>query len=268
MMKNKFLSQGNKKECNGCGVCTLVCPKKCIHMLEDKEGFLYPVIDKKECIHCNRCKNICSNYNMNEKLGNAYMAMNTSELDRQNSASGGMFIILAKYVINNRRSSIYDNNLIVKHEFAETIDKCKNFMGSKYVRSNIDGIYIKIEQLLKNNRYVLFSGTPCQVSGLKTYLRKDYDKLITCDVICHANPSPKVFEKYKNELEKCKNKKIKNIAFRSKENGWANSTPIVEYEDGQKEEGVFMMVSLLNYLIDHLVILANLYQLKEFQILQ
>lgn len=238
-MENKYLLYGNKKDCNGCGACALVCPKKCIHMMEDEEGFLYPVIDEKECIHCNRCKNICSNYNMNEKLGKAYMAMNTSELDRQNSASGGMFIILAKYVINHGGvvcGAKYDENLIVKHDFAETIEQCKDFMGSKYARSKIDGIYVKIEQFLKNNRYVLFSGTPCQVAGLKTYLRKDYDKLITCDVICHANPSPKVFEKYKSELERNKNKKVTNIAFRSKENGWANSIPIIEYEDGQKEE--------------------------------
>lgn len=238
-MENKYLLYGNKKDCNGCGVCTLVCPKKCIHMKEDEEGFFYPVIDEKECIHCNRCKNICSNYNLNEELGKAYMAINTSEVERKNSASGGMFILLAKYVINHGGvvSGVkYDENLVAKHDFAETIEQCKDFMGSKYTRSKIDGIYPKVKEILEGNRYVLFTGTPCQIAGLKTYLQRDYEKLITCEIICHANPSPKVFEKYKKQLEKIKNKKIINIAFRSKENGWKNSIPIIEYEDGEKEE--------------------------------
>lgn len=238
-MKNRYLLYGEKKDCNGCGACALVCPKKCIHMVEDKEGFFYPVIDEERCIHCGKCKNLCSNYNVNKKLGKAYMAINNSELDRRNSSSGGMFILLARYVINHGGvvcGAKYDENLVVKHDFAETIERCKEFMGSKYSRSKMEGIYERIKQILEDNRYVLFTGTPCQVAGLKTYLKIDYEKLITCDIVCHANPSPKVFEKYKMELEKTKGVKIKSIVFRSKENGWDNSMPIIEYENGEKEE--------------------------------
>lgn len=238
-MKNLYLEKRDKKDCNGCGACTLVCPKKCIHMEQDEEGFFYPVIDEKECIKCNRCKNICSNYNLQEERGQAYIAFNNNEEERINSASGGMYYILAKYVIEKHGVVFgvkYDENLIARHDYAENLEECKKFMGSKYVRSDIEGIYQKVKEFLDNDRYVLFTGTPCQNNGLKTYLNKEYEKLILCDIICHANPSPKVLDKYINEIEESKHIKVKNISFRSKENGWSNSTPIIEFETGEKEE--------------------------------
>ena len=239
-MENLYLKYKNKNACNGCGACIYVCPKHCISMKEDEEGFLYPVIDEEKCIHCNKCKNVCSNYNVSKsELNDAYIAINKNEEERKMSASGGMFYILAKYTINKGGVVFgvkYDKNLNAVHDFAITLDKCQEFMGSKYVRSKNDGIYEKVLQLLLEDKYVLFTGTPCQISGLKTFLNKDYEKLITCEIICHANPSPKVFNEYKKELELKNNAKIKNIAFRSKKNGWSNSTPIIEFENGEEIE--------------------------------
>lgn len=239
-MENKYLKYGNKYDCNGCGICALVCPKKCIHMKQDNEGFYYPVIDEEKCVHCNRCKNICSNdKNIDNYNRQAYIAINNNYVEREKSASGGMFIILAKYVIDKNGVVFgvkYDKNLNVVHDEAATLEECEKFMGSKYVRSDCLNIYEKVKEYLNQNKWVLFTGTPCQCYALKVYLNKDYEKLITCEIICHGNPSPKVYKKYIDEKEKTKNKRIIDIKFRSKENGWNNSTPIIEYEDQSKEE--------------------------------
>ncbi len=239
-MENKYLKNGNKYDCNGCGICALVCPKGCIHMEQDSEGFYYPVIESKNCIHCNKCKNICSNNKINiEYERKAYIAINKNNNERKESASGGMFIILAKYVIEKHGVVFgvrYDKDLNVVHDEATTIDECKKFMGSKYVRSYCMDTYNKVKTYLEENKWVLFTGTPCQCYALKIYLGKEYEKLITCEIICHGNPSPKVFKKYIEEKENIKNKKIIDVKFRSKENGWSNSTPIIIYDDNTKEE--------------------------------
>ncbi len=239
-MENKYLNLRNKYDCNGCGICTLVCPKQCIHMEQDVEGFYYPVINEKECIHCNKCKNICSNFKRKISYDRqAFIAINSNEKNRSKSASGGMFIILARYVINKGGIVFgvrYDDKLNVIHDEAKTLEECEKFMGSKYVRSDCLNIYTRICEYLEQDRWVLFTGTPCQCNALKIYLGKDYEKLIICEIICHGNPSPKIFRKYIDEKEKIKNKKIIDIKFRSKENGWNNSTPIIEYFDGEKEE--------------------------------
>ena len=125
-------------------------------------------------------------------------------------------------------------SLKVQHNYAETLEDCKKFSDSKYVRSDLNDSFKQVEEFLKENRWVLFTGTSCQVQALKIYLGKEYEKLILCDIICHANPSPKVFKMYLENIEKQHRKKIKHISFRSKENGWHNQTPIIEFEDGTK----------------------------------
>ena len=237
-VENKYLLNGNKKDCNGCGICTMFCPKNCIEMKEDEEGFLYPVIDESRCIHCNRCKNICSNINPpNEYKGEAYAAVNKSDEERRNSASGGMYYILAKEII--KRNGVvfgveYTDDLKVKHNYAENLEDCKKFSDSKYVRSDLNHSFEKVKEFLDAGRWVLFTGTSCQNQALKIYLGKEYEKLILCDILCHANPSPKVYKMYLENLEKKYNKKVKHISFRTKENGWRDQTPIIEFEDNTK----------------------------------
>ena len=242
-MKNLYLETKNKKDCNGCGICTIGCPTNAIKMIEDNEGFYYPQIDEEKCINCGKCKNICSNYNNSKGNEQAYMAINKNKSELGNSASGGMFYILAKYMIEKKGVVFgveYGENHKVQHNYYETLEECKKFQGSKYVRSDIGNYYEKVKEFLKQDRYVLFTGTPCQCNALKTYLNKDYEKLIICDIICHANPSQKVFDKYIKELEEKEKKKIKKINFRDKVNGWKNSNPIIYFEDGSSiEENTF-----------------------------
>lgn len=236
-MKNKYFEKKEKNKCNGCGVCALKCPVNAIEMKADNEGFYYPQIIEERCINCNKCKNICSNYNDSNIKDNAYVAINKNINEKKRSSSGGMFFILAKYIINKNGVVYgveYGKNHKVQHNYYEKLEDCKKFQGSKYIRSDIEKIYISVENFLKQDRYVLFTGTPCQCNGLKEYLEKDYDKLLLCDVICHANPSQSVFDQYIYELEKKYNKKIKSINFRDKQNGWKSSMPTIVFKDGNK----------------------------------
>ncbi len=240
---DNYFNSGKKELCNGCGTCALRCPKNAIEMVEDGEGFLYPHINKEKCINCGLCEKVCSNFNKTGQESVAYIAINNNEKELKNASSGGMFYILAKYVIENNGvvfGVTYDKELNVIHKYAETLEDCKQFCGSKYVRSDLKNTYKEAEKFLKDGRVVLYTGTACQLSGLKSYLGKEYDNLILCDILCHANPSPKVFRLYKESLEKKYSKKVKDIKFRSKENGWRNQTPIIVFNDNNKiEENTF-----------------------------
>ncbi len=244
MKHNCYFDTKNEKDCNGCGACVLRCPVHAISFRENHEGFFYPVIDDKKCIQCGLCKRVCSNMNPTLNIPKkAYMVINQNKIELKRSASGGIFFLLAKYVIQNQGfvyGVTYDTYLKVKHDKASTIEECQKFQGSKYVRSDLKNTYPDIEQRLKEGKLVLFTGTPCQCQGLKKYLKKEYENLIVCDIICHANPSQKLFDLYIQSIEKRVHKKVKKIDFRSKVNGWNNSTPILFFEDGtQMEEDTF-----------------------------
>ena len=230
----------NKIDCNGCGACSLVCPVHCLKMEKDEEGFLYPVKDESKCIHCGKCEKACSNFNdKKEENEKAYIAINKNIEDLNKSSSGGMYLILAKYVVEQKGvifGVTYDKDLNVIHSYAENEKGIYKFCGSKYVRSDLKDSYQKAQEFLNQDRLVLFTGTACQISGLKHYLNKEYENLITCDILCHANPSPLVFDIYKRNLEKKYNKKIVNFKFRAKETGWRNQYPLVEFENGEKVE--------------------------------
>ena len=252
-MINEYLKTYNKKDCNGCTLCTIGCPTNAIKMVEDNEGFFYPEIDEEKCIKCNKCKNICSNFNDSKGTEKVYMAINKNEEELKNSASGGMFYILAKYVIEKKGVVFgveYDENLKVRHNHYETLEECKKFQGSKYLRSDIGNSYKEVEKFLKQDRYVLFTGTPCQCNALKTYLKKDYEKLIICDIVCHANPSQKVFDKYVKELEENNNKKVIDIKFRDKSTGWKSSIPVIYFEDESEIEDKIFYLSFVSELFD------------------
>jgi NAD-dependent dihydropyrimidine dehydrogenase PreA subunit len=230
----------NKSKCCGCSACVQRCPKQCISLKEDNEGFLYPEVYKETCIDCGLCEKVCPVIHQDEprKPLKVYAAKNLDEEIRKQSSSGGVFTLLAEQIIHEGGvvfGARFDGNWEVKHDFTETIEGLAPFRGSKYIQSRIEDNYIKAEEFLKQGRKVLFSGTPCQVSGLRRYLQKNYDNLLTVDIICHGVPSNKVWQKYLKEIlfkieilwdlsiDRYNYKKqIKNISFRDKRNGWKN----------------------------------------------
>lgn len=248
----------DKKLCNGCSACVFICPKNCIVMERNKEGFLYPKIDSNKCVNCGACKTLCPVANREEKKKSisAYAVINKDENIRKSSSSGGVFTELAKYVLSKNGvvfGAAFDDNFIVKHICVQNEDDLEKLRKSKYVQSQIGESYKQAKALLEQNKIVLFTGTPCQIGGLQAYLRKPYKNLITQDIICHGVPSPKVWEKY---LEKKRKKgKIKNISFKDKSTGWHSYSLTFEYENVKDSElvseNLYMRLFLKNISLRH-----------------
>jgi coenzyme F420-reducing hydrogenase beta subunit len=215
-----------KENCCGCYACYNICPKQCITMKTDNEGFCYPNINKDKCINCNLCEKVCPIINPIKRADSkkiAYAGMNKDEQVRIKSSSGGIFSILAEYVIKNNGivyGASFDEEFDIKHKRILYSKDLGLLRGSKYVQSSIGDVYQQVKNDLKNNKQVLFTGTPCQIEGLRSYLRKEYVNLITMDFICHGVPSPLVWKKYLEEMKKSKQENIKNIYFRNKDIGW------------------------------------------------
>lgn len=215
-----------KEDCCGCYACYNICPKECITMESDNEGFWYPKIDKNQCINCNLCEKVCPIINPVKRADSkkiAYAGMNKDDQIRVKSSSGGIFSILAEYIIKNNGiiyGASFDEDFNIKHKRILCNTDLDLLRGSKYVQSFIGDIYKQVKNDLESNRQVLFTGTPCQVEGLRNYLRKEYVNLITMDFICHGVPSPLVWKKYLEEMKKSKQENIKNIYFRNKDIGW------------------------------------------------
>ena len=194
-----------KYDCTGCGACHSVCPKSCILMRQDSEGFLYPVIDDISCTRCGKCKNICpANYQgAARKPLNVYAAKNMDEEIRRQSSSGGIFSLLAEHVIQEGGvvfGARFNDTWDVVHDYTETVEGLAVFRGSKYVQSVTGETYIQAKKFLKDGRKVLYSGTPCQIAGLKAFLQGDHNNLLTVDLVCHGVPSPLVWKKYLDEI--------------------------------------------------------------------
>lgn len=197
----------NKADCCGCSACVQKCPKQCISQQEDTEGFLYPVVDKEICIDCGLCEKVCPVINPYKKRASVhtYAAINKNEEVRMKSSSGGIFTLLAEMVIDQGGvvfGARFDENWQVIIDYTETKEGIAAFRESKYVQARTDETFRKCELFLKDKRKVLYSGTPCQIAGLKHFLRKEYDNLLTVDFVCHGVPSPKVWKLYLNEFTK------------------------------------------------------------------
>lgn len=218
----------DKHNCCGCSACVQRCPKQCISLIEDNEGFLYPHVDTGKCINCGLCDKVCPLITPFDKQNpiDVLAVKNRNNQERIASSSGGVFIALAKTIIAKGGlvfGAVYDDNWEVKHIYAEDIESVSLMMGSKYLQSRIDNTFAEAETYLKQGRYVLFSGTPCQITGLKKYLRKEYENLLAVDFLCHGVPSPGVWRRYLNENFSSIKSNIKNIEFRNKTlHGWKN----------------------------------------------
>lgn len=236
-----FLKSGIKSECYGCEACRNICPKGCIFMKEDEEGFHYPYIDRAKCIGCGNCIKVCphrgSVLNSNRLNGPlVYAAINLDENIRLKSSSGGMFTLLSQVIIKNGGTVYgagFDKNLNVIHKGVENLEELEGLRGSKYVQSYINNTYSEVERKLNDSNSVLFTGTPCQVYGLYSFLGKNHERLITADIICGGTPSPKVYRDYYEWMSKKFCDKIVDIFHRDKDNGWNNGyTCRVKFSNG------------------------------------
>lgn len=239
-VQKPILKIAQSPKCNGCHACMSICPKDCIKMtnISDAEGgFWYPKIDSSKCIKCRQCEKVCPVYTpikIESKLI-AYAGYNKDENIRKTSTSGGIFSAIACYVIENKGvvfGACYNKDFNVVHDYAETFEEFEKFKVSKYVQSLIGNTLKQAKSFLEQGRLVLFTGTPCQIGGLKKYLGKEYDNLITQDLICHGVPSPYIFKRYRNWKENIAGCKIKNINFRDKtHDNWGTSYIKLEYEN-------------------------------------
>lgn len=209
-----------KNKCCGCSACEVSCPKHCIEMKQDEEGFLYPQIDKHLCINCGKCRSVCPVLTKNDLRNNpdCYIAFSNNKNIRKKSSSGGLFTELAKEEIE-KGGVVYGagfNALFeVVHKSAICKEELELLRGSKYVQSQMNRTYEEVKNNIEQGRPVYFSGTPCQVAGLYSYLGGRPEKLITQDFICHGVPSPLVWKKYLETYDG-----VKSAEFRSKKYGW------------------------------------------------
>lgn len=245
----------DKTQCCGCEACVQVCPRHCILFEEDEYGFCYPHTNMETCINCGLCEKSCPVINTGTEVFpmRKVASKNRNEEQRIKSSSGGVFILLAESVI--RRGGIvfgaaFDSEWSVRHLSADTIEGVMPFLGSKYVQSKIGDSYKVTKIHLDNGREVLFSGTSCQIAGLKHYLTKDYNNLLTIEVMCHGVPSPRVWREYLDNIQQPKGAvnggnmvfsslnecpSIEAISFRDKKDGWGNYGFVVRYSSDELE---------------------------------
>ena len=227
--------------CCGCHACAQACPKNCIAMQADAEGFLHPQVDEAACIRCGRCMQVCPVLHpleSAEQLPMCYAAVNTDESVRAASSSGGIFSLLAQHVMAAGGvvygAAMSQDGRRAVHIAAQTPEQLAALRGSKYVQSEIGNCYREAEQALKQGRPVLFSGTPCQIDGLRLFLNREYESLLCVDLICHGTPAPAAWQTYLKEKEIEAGASVTAVYFRNKTSGWKNMLIALQF-DGQAQ---------------------------------
>ena len=245
LLNDKMINIADKHNCCGCEACVQACPKQCISFNEDVEGFRYPEVDNSLCVDCGICEKVCPILTPYEshRPQKQYAAINPDDTIREQSSSGGIFSMLAERVI--RESGIvfgvrFDDNWQAVFDHTDTIEGLAAFRGSKYVQARVGLAFKEVREFLKQNRKVLFSGTPCQVAALRHFLRHEYDNLLLVDFICHGVPSPKVWRIYLNEITSNSVLAINDVQFRNKKQGWKRFNFDISYSS----QGQFYNLSL------------------------
>lgn len=226
-------------KCTGCTVCLLVCPHNAISFIKDKYGFNYPQVDNVKCTQCGLCVHRCPVYNNKispNSIMESYAVMCQDDI-RYDSSSGGMFTVIAKYILSQGGSIFsvrFDENFNAIYDEANNECELEPFKKSKYVEVNLNRIFISVENKLNSSSSpVLFVGVPCHIHGLKTFLQKDYQNLICIDVLCAGASSYKIFDKFLSSIDNHEN--IKDFCFRDKEFGWNGLHYSITYKNGTKK---------------------------------
>lgn len=233
-----------QNSCTGCGACSSSCPKNCIEMVADKNGFFVPRINTPLCVECGICEKVCPVLNitkdsvrkLSEHTTEAYAVQALDVKIKKDSSSGGVFSLIAENVIKNGGvvfGAAFSEKFSVEHTEATQMSELDKLKRSKYVQSDLKDSFKKVKNYLEEDKIVLFCGTPCQVEGLLSFLKKPYEGLITADFICHGTPSPKVFKEYLNYRKKQRNSNITAMNFRDKTYGWQNYCIRIDFENGE-----------------------------------
>lgn len=252
----------NKDICTGCTACMNICPKQCISMKQDNSGFEYPEINTSQCIDCGKCENCCPV--LNEKgrymLPSVFAAYSRDESMRMESSSGGVFSEIAKNILGKKGivyGAVYNENFEIEHIAIKNTRDLLKLRGAKYAQSRLGTTYRDILENLRSGQSVLFSGTPCQVAGLKMFLKKDYDNLFCVDFVCHGVPSPMVWKEYiKYRMREDGENKIPcSINLRNKKAGWSKYgySNVFQYADGKEHsiksnDSLFMKLFVGDYI--------------------
>jgi len=210
-----------KEECCGCGACAAACPSGAIRMTADREGFRYPEMDSESCLNCGRCAGVCPMKRRMEK-GEWEVCIGARAKEdalREASSSGGVFPILAEYILGRQGvvfGAAYDENMTVVHRQACCKEELESLKKTKYVQSNMEEVFAKVDGLLRKGKWVLFCGTPCQAHGLKSFIGREEPKLVIVDLVCYGVPSPGIWRDYVRYLERKRGGRVTDFSFRDK----------------------------------------------------
>jgi len=257
---------GNSKEkCCGCTACKSVCPCGAIQMQSDKEGFIYPVIAKEKCIECKRCLQVCPFQERTQKPHSIQQVVGAKHLNdqiRQQSSSGGAFSAISDLFLKKNGvvyGCAYDHHCKAVHIRAENEEMRDRCRGSKYVQSDMGDTFPAVQSDLLSGKWVLFSGTPCQVAGLKCYLGKEYPNLYTLDCLCHGVPSPVLFSEHIKMIEKRAGSKVTAYYNRSKARGWGNHVEEVHFANGRVDNKSIHTQAFKHLFYSHLALRPSCY---------
>lgn len=262
---SSYLDNKEKTNCCGCEACVQVCNFDAITMKEDAEGFRYPQIDLEKCVNCGKCKQVCqynNNTPKNDSKQKCWGGSHKSQETLKESTSGGAFTAIVETwkeecVIFGAVSEKLD----VYHTFVEDKKEIKSFKSSKYSQSRIGYVYSDVNKQLQSEKNVIFSGTPCQVAGLYNYLGKDYDNLLTVEVICEGVPSPLFIRKYIDKLEEERKAEVKSINYRFKDNNhWDFQKMKIVFEDNKEKIRARWINEFWNIWLEHLMSRPSCYE--------
>lgn len=225
-----------KKNCCGCGACMQACPRSCITMVEDSEGFAYPQVDENRCVQCGLCRRVCP-MEQEHRAGTAeaWAAWAKEDALRQMSSSGGVFSLIARQILNRGGvvfGAAFTEEFSVRHESAENEEQLARLRGSKYAQSSTETTFRQVKEALEAGRPVLYSGVACQIAGLRAFLGKDDPQLWTVDVLCHGVPSPKLWRQYLKNMETRFGSRVCAVSFRCKDTGWKGYSMRLAFENG------------------------------------